>query len=88
MLYTAAAEASSTASDDGDVTGSVIGVLPDAGTVRYARLTDASGNPTRDKVEGLVAVSGCADRLLVVIDADDPARPSELCEVSLTGDWA
>ena len=87
LLYTAAAEASAEASADGDVSGSVIGLIPLKGDLRYAPLTDGQGRPTRDKVEGLVAVPGAADRVFVVIDADDPMRASELCEVQLAGPW-
>jgi len=87
LLYTGAAEASKDARVDGHVTGSVIGLLPPRGDLRYAPLTDGSGRPTNDKVEGIVALPGTTDRVLVVVDADDPSRASELCEVSLTGDW-
>lgn len=87
LLYTGAAEASKDASEDGRVAGSVIGMIPAKGDLRYAPLTDDAGRPTRDKVEGIVALPGASDRVLVVVDADDPARASELCEVSLVGAW-
>lgn len=87
MLYTAAAEASQDASTDGEVSGSVIGVLPKHGDLRYALLTDADGSRCTDKVEGIVGLPGVNDRVYVVIDADDPARPSMLCEVMLGGRW-
>lgn len=87
LLYTAAAEASADAAEDGHVAGSVIGVIPVQGDLRFAPLSDAEGRPTRDKVEGIVAIPGSGDRVLVVIDPDDPTRPAELCEVRLTGAW-
>jgi len=87
LLYTAAAEASPDAATDGAVTGSVIGLIPRQGDLRYAPLTDVHGRPTSDKVEGLVPVPGATDRVLVVVDADDPLRASELCEVQLSGPW-
>jgi hypothetical protein len=87
LLYTATAEASADASEDGAVSGSVVGLIPEKGDLRYARLTDAEGRSTRDKVEGIVAIPGTTDRVFVVIDADDPSRPSELCEVALGGPW-
>jgi len=86
-LYTAAAEASQDASVDGEVSGSVIGVIPSHGDLRYAMLTDVDGRRSRDKVEGIVGVAGAKDRVYIVIDADDPAQPSVLCEVLLGGDW-
>lgn len=87
VLFTATAEASAHASADGAVAGSVIGLIPPKGDLRYAPITDAEGRRTRDKVEGMVALPGRADRVLVVTDADDPRRPSELCEVELGGRW-
>ncbi|MBP7550975.1 MAG: hypothetical protein KA761_11865, partial [Gemmatimonadaceae bacterium] len=87
LLYTAAAEASKDASDDGRVSGSVIGIIPAKGALRYAPITDERGRGTTDKVEGIVALPGRTDRVLVVVDPDDPTRPSELCDVSLGGDW-
>jgi hypothetical protein len=87
VVYTAAAEDSSDASDDGPVTGSVIGVVPATGELRYAPLTGPSGAAMRDKIEGVVPVPDSSDRVYVVIDPDDATRPSELCEVRLGGDW-
>ena len=87
LLYTAAAEASKDASLDGEVSGSVIGVIPARGDLRYAMLTEESGHRTTDKVEGIVGISGSATRVYIVVDPDDATRPSELCEVLLAGDW-
>ena len=88
VLYTAAAENSMKASDDGDVSGSVCGVIPPTGDPRYAPITDANGVLVRDKVEGVATVPNTSDRIFVVIDADDATRPSELCEVRLDGAWS
>jgi hypothetical protein len=85
VLYTAAAEASKDATEDGEVSGSVIGVLPARGAPRHALLRSARGKPLREKVEGIAAVPGVRDRVYVVMDPDDPTRPSELCEVRLSG---
>lgn len=88
VLYTAAAEDSSDAASDGRVAGSMLGIIPPAGTLRQALLVDTAGRALRDKVEGVARSRTHADRVYVVIDADDPARPSELCEVQLAGAWA
>ncbi len=87
LLYTAAAEASKDASEDGRVSGSVIGIIPARGHLRYAPLTDESGRATSDKVEGIVAMPDRSDMAYIVVDPDDHTRPSELCTVSLSGCW-
>jgi len=88
VLYTAAAEASSDAASDGRVAGSMLGIIPPAGTPRQAPLVDTAGRTLREKVEGVARSRTHADRVYVVIDADDPARACELCEVQLAGAWA
>lgn len=87
VLYTAAAEASKDASEDGRVSGSAIGVIPPRGELRHTLLREVDGRPSTDKVEGIAPVPGRADRVYVVVDPDDITRPSELCEVSLGGAW-
>lgn len=87
VLYAAAAEASADAASDGEVSGSVLGVIPPAGTLRQALLVDAAGTAVRVKIEGVARSRTHADRVYVVIDGDDPARASELCEVQLVGAW-
>lgn len=87
-LYTAAAEDSPDATRDGAVTGSVIGVMPlGGGALRHVAITTADGSPFAEKVEGIARHRDHARRVYLVIDSDDPARPSELCEVALEGDW-
>ncbi len=83
-LYSAAAEDSPDAIRDGHVAGSAIGAIDAAGHTRWTILVNASGDPYRGKVEGLLPDG---DRLLVVVDADDADAPSHLCTVELSGDW-
>ncbi|HUQ04937.1 MAG TPA: hypothetical protein VM261_20685 [Kofleriaceae bacterium] len=87
LRFAATAEATTTAYDDGRVTGSVVGFIAgplDNPGIRWSRAVDETGAPLVAKIEGIVA--GLApDRFLVAIDADDPARPSELLEISLSG---
>ncbi len=87
-LYSAAAEASKDAVSDGVVSGSAIGVIAPDGRTRYAVLTDVSGSPLREKVEGLVCDHTVPGRVFIVVDPDDANRPSELCVVDLVGRWA
>lgn len=87
-LYTAAAEDSPDATRDGAVTGSVIGVMPlGGGPLRHVPLTTASGDAFAEKVEGIARHPLDPRRAYLVIDSDDPARPSELCEAELVGEW-
>lgn len=86
LVYTATAEASPNAVDDGPVAGSAVGMIGADGEARYAVLMDAAGAGFDAKVEG-VARGPRPGTLYVVVDRDDPHRPSELCEVELAGDW-
>ena len=88
VLYSAAAEASPDAIRDGPVTGSAIGVIDEAERARWTPLLDTSGAPFVGKVEGVTAVDGAADRIYVVVDADDPEAASILCTVELRGEWS
>jgi hypothetical protein len=86
LVYLATAEASPDVTRDGPVAGSQIGVVT-ADSVRCAALTDAQGRPFSDKPEGVVLDPQRPQHAWIVVDADDPARPSELCEVELSGPW-
>ncbi len=83
VLYVAAAEASVDVFEDGEVGGSALGVIDPDGGARWAPLVDADGSPFTEKVEGVAFDD--AGRLWVVVDQDDPDRPSELCELALVG---
>lgn len=87
VIFSAAAEASPDAVRDGFVAGSVIGVFDDATAPRWTPLADSDGTLFAGKVEGLQTIPGDAGKIFAVLDADDPAQPSELCEVELTGEW-
>ena len=87
LYYLACAERSPDAVRDGEVVGSALGVfdeLDGGGALRFARLVDDEGRPLAIKAEGLAFGSGAVH---VVLDADDPARPSELCRLELDGPW-
>ncbi|HEU0301913.1 MAG TPA: hypothetical protein VFR37_20830 [Longimicrobium sp.] len=86
LVYTATAEASPNAVDDGPVAGSAVGIIDVDGSARWTVLEDADGARFGGKVEG-VAGGARPGTLFVVVDRDDPYRPSELCEVELAGDW-
>lgn len=86
LVFTATAEASPNAVDDGPVAGSALGIIDADGGARWTVLQDADGARFDGKVEG-VARGRRPDTLFVVVDRDDPHRPSELCEVELAGEW-
>lgn len=86
LLYTATAEDSPNAVDDGPVAGSAVGIIGADAEARFAVLEHADGGPFDGKVEG-IARGPRPGTLYVAVDRDDPHRPSELCEVQLSGDW-
>lgn len=86
LIFTATAEASPNAVDDGPVAGSAAGIIAADGDARFAVLEDADGARFAGKVEG-VARGPRPGALYVVVDRDDPHCPSELCEVELAGGW-
>jgi len=87
LLYTAAAEDSPDAVTDGAVAGSVVGLLDGTARGRWIELRNAEGSLVLEKIEGLCPARGRDGLIYVVVDADDPARPSILGEVELRGPW-
>lgn len=73
-IFSAVAEDTADAYEDGACVGSVIGRADDQDQVHARKRL--RGNP---KVEGLAFAA--PDRLWLVTDADDPARASELLEL-------
>ena len=88
LHYLACAERSPDAVRDGEVVGSAIGVFDELDgdrPLRWAALSDRDGRPLAIKAEGLAF--GPGGTVHVVLDADDPASPSELCRLELAGPW-
>jgi hypothetical protein len=90
VAYVAAAEGSPDAVRDGVVVGAAIGTIRaipgDRFEARYALLFDERDEPAHEKAEG-IALGDASSPAHVVLDVDDPSRPSELCVVELTGPW-
>lgn len=84
IVYSAAAEASPDAVDDGVVTGSALGVIDPQGRARWSPIKDDRGELFVGKVEGVIAAE-VPGSFYVVLDGDDPTAPSELCVVELSG---
>lgn len=85
VMFAMTAEDSPDVTSDGIVTGSALGIL-DA-TPRWIELRTLDGALFMGKVEGICASRENEQRLFLVIDADDPMLPCELCEVELAGGW-
>jgi hypothetical protein len=85
LFFTASAEASPNTYDDGPVAGSALGVVEGPGA-RWTVLCLADGTRFDGKVEG-VAPGREPGTALLVVDRDDPRRPSELCLVRLGPNW-
>lgn len=80
IAWIGAAEASPDTFDDGEVLGSVFGIL-DGPSVR---IVEADGRPFLGKAEGLAMKPGGA---WIAVDPDDPGAPTEVLELELTGAW-
>lgn len=85
LAFAATAEVTTSAYDDGDVTGSVVGWIrgePSGYQVEWCRVIDEHDAPLVAKLEGLV-FDASTGHMLAAVDADDPARPSELLELAI-----
>lgn len=89
VLYAAAAEASPDARRDGDVRGSALGLIRGvrAESARWTTVRDEEGRVFTGKIEGIALDPTDERRLLAVVDSDDHAEPSQLLELTLSGDW-
>lgn len=86
-LFLAVAEDTIDAITDGPVVGCAVGLLtgpPDRRQVRWCRVFDIDGRPSRRKLEG-VAVDDDLRGAWVITDPDDPDRVAELCRIDLSG---
>lgn len=83
LLFAAAAEDSPDTYHDGEVIGSAIGII-EGGEARWTPILDVDGSPYAGKVEGILPHPSSPDRLLAVIDRDDPRVPSHLLEIEFS----
>ncbi|MBW2453316.1 MAG: hypothetical protein JRI68_02345 [Deltaproteobacteria bacterium] len=86
-LFLATAEDSPDAVRDGEVTGTVVGLLAPPEPPRWCPLCNAEGAALAVKGEGIAISRSDPDHVFVVLDADSPATPAELLEVELGGPW-
>lgn len=83
LAFVACAEASPDTYRDGEVVGCRFGIV-DGNDVRTCDVLEASGGPTRLKLEGIEARSE-AGRFDVVVDMDRPHEPALLAELRVEG---
>ena len=81
VAWLAAAEDSPDTYRDGACAGSALGFIDPDGAVGHAPLRTPDGALFRAKAEGVVFDRDDPTLAWVVLDLDDPARPSELCAV-------
>lgn len=86
LLFVAAAEDSPDAYHDGEVTGSVLGVLR-GNVLRWTPLVLADGTRWTAKVEGVEVDPQDPMRAYLTVDADNPELPATLAVVELDGAW-
>jgi hypothetical protein len=84
LVFSASAESSPNAYDDGAVAGSAIGILGN-GTARYTLLHNEQGQLALEKAEGLALWPERTDHAFLVFDPDDHEQPASLAEVALEG---
>jgi hypothetical protein len=84
LVFTACAEDSPNAVDDGPVAGSAIGWIGPEGALRIVPLTWPDGSLVVEKVEG-IATGGPAGGFYLCTDPDAPEAPSLLLEVEVGG---
>jgi hypothetical protein len=84
ITFSASAENSPNAYDDGEVTGSALGKI-EGERVTLCPLLDERGSPVREKVEGLALALDTPHRAYVVFDPDDHRKPGVLAELELVG---
>ncbi len=79
ILYSASAEDP----ENGDVAGSVLGLIEPPGDARWAEIMSEDGSPFQSKIEGLTLTPGDETRVRFVIDDDDESAPSEIFEAEM-----
>lgn len=85
ILYSASAEGSGAATQDGEIGGSVLGVI-DAAGARWTRLITEDSSEFKEKIEGLSVAFDDPYHAYFVVD-DDKDEPSNLFLVELSGPW-
>jgi hypothetical protein len=86
LVFTASAERTRGPLVNGDIVGSLLGLLR-GGEAFWAPILDRKGPPLPIKVEGVVPDPHHPRRYLLTIDPDDSQQPALLCQAELSGAW-
>ena len=84
LLALAVAERSPDVTRDGAVVGARLGRW-DGATFTWSTIVEADGQPTVRKLEGIAPDRARPGDLVVVVDPDDPGRPSTMCGLRVGG---
>lgn len=82
ILFSASAEHAE--EGDGEVEGSVLGLIEPTGETRWTEVTCEDGSPFTSKIEGLSRSIRDPSTMRFVIDDDDETAPSEVFEAKLS----
>lgn len=85
VIFSAAAEASPDAVEDGAVTGSALGMIDAGGKARWAPILTSQGRLFEGKVEGVAIADKGKGHLWAVVDPDDPEVASLLVRLEVRG---
>jgi hypothetical protein len=83
ILYSASAERSGGDGPDGEIAGSVLGLIEPSGETRWTEIVAEDGSRFKSKIEGLTLAAGEPGKIRFVIDDDDETAPSEIYEAEL-----
>ena len=86
VMILASAEASPDAFDDGEVRGSVLGLIDRRGHARMCTISEHDGELSRCKIEG-VTLADEPNHAYAVCDADDYECPADVLTLELDGEW-
>jgi hypothetical protein len=83
ILYSASAEKTGENGSDGEIAGSVLGIIEASGETRWTEVIGEDGGRFDSKIEGLTLGPGERGKVRFVIDDDDDTAPSEIYEAEL-----
>ena len=86
ILYSASAERMGPG-EDGEIAGSVLGIIEADGSARWTEVLDEQGRPFTSKIEGLTLDPARPSCVRFVIDDDDADAPSELFLAEIGGSF-